>query len=48
MFIGNTKNSDVSVDRKSAFNKKAILSNGEYKTENNVLNLSAYEYVVFE
>jgi len=48
LFIGNTKNADVSVQIQSIDGKNVILSNGEHKIENNVLSLSAYEYVVFE
>ena len=49
IFLGNTKNYNVSVDITNMLNnKKCILYNDEHKIENNILNLNPYEYVVFE
>lgn len=49
IFWGNTKNCTVSVDITDMLNnKKCILYNGEHKIEDNILNLSPYEYAVFE
>ena len=49
IFLGNTKNYNVSVDITDMLNnKKCILYNDEHKIENNILNLNPYEYLVFE
>lgn len=49
IFLGNTKNCNASVDITDMLNnKKCILYNGEHKIEDNTLNLSPYEYAVFE
>ena len=49
IFLGNTKNCNVSVDITDMLNnKKCILYNGKHKIEDNILNLKPYEYAVFE
>ena len=49
LFIGNTQKHSIRVDTADILNhKKCILSNGEHKTENGILHLAPYEYVVFE
>ena len=48
IFIGNVKESEADIEIGDIIgDKKCILANGEHKTENGVLHLSAREYAVF-
>lgn len=48
LFVGNTKNSEITVDAKDVLGKKCILCNGSHKIENGMLTLGAREYALHE